>query len=143
LHHAEIGLADAADFAVRPWLRADPFDRVVEIVLLAAAEEFEGPSGPAAAAHVHVHIGVALLDIPFDRPGFAPEELRASRQAIVVEAIGRCAEQRGIGAGAVRPIDARADRGPVPRGYLDNFVDHWQALGPRRPYDAGSFVRLR
>src|ERR1035438_7950048 len=57
-----------------PPLGANTIDRVVEVVLLAAAEEFEGPAGPAAAAHVHVHIGVALLDIPFDRPGFAPEE---------------------------------------------------------------------
>jgi len=88
LHHTEIGLADATDFLVRPGLRADPFDHVVEVVLLTPAEEFELSAGAAAAAHVHVHVGVALLDVPFDRPGLAPEELRARGQAVVVETIG-------------------------------------------------------
>src|SRR5664279_5637784 len=45
LHHAEVGLADAADFTVAPRLRADPFDDVVKIVLFVAAEKFERPAG--------------------------------------------------------------------------------------------------
>jgi hypothetical protein len=44
LQHAEIGLTDAADFAVRPRLAAEPFDHVVEILLLVAIEEAEFPA---------------------------------------------------------------------------------------------------
>ncbi len=125
LQHAEIRLTDAADLVVRPGLRADPFDHVVKIVLLAAAEKFELSAGAAAAAHVHVDVGIALLDIPFDRPGLAPQELRARRQTVVVEAIGRRRQQRRIRAGAVRPVDARTDRGAVTDSDLNDVVDHW------------------
>src|SRR6516165_6376673 len=39
LQHAEIGLADAADFAVRPGLMSEPFDDVVKVLLLVAVEQ--------------------------------------------------------------------------------------------------------
>src|SRR5215472_14796677 len=39
LQHAEIGLADAADFAVRPGLMSEPFDDVIEVLLLVAVEQ--------------------------------------------------------------------------------------------------------
>ena len=39
LQHAEIGLADAADFAVRPGLMSEPFDDVVKVLLFVAVEQ--------------------------------------------------------------------------------------------------------
>src|SRR5262249_27757851 len=80
LQHAEVGLPHAADLAVRPRLAADPFDDVVEIPLLVAVEKAEFAARLAAAAHVHVGIDVAVREIEGDRPGLAPEELRARRQ---------------------------------------------------------------
>src|SRR5215831_19995380 len=79
LQHAKIGLADAADFAGAPRLPTNPFDDVVEVLLVPAAEKFECTGGTAAAPHVHVNVSVALLDVPLDRTGLAPEELRARR----------------------------------------------------------------
>ncbi len=93
LRHAEIGLADAADLAVRPRLMPEPLDDVVEVLLLGAVEQPELAARLAAAAHVHVRIDVALAHIELDRAGLAPEELRARRQRIVVVAVGRGSEQ--------------------------------------------------
>src|SRR5262245_17147494 len=89
LQHAEIGLAHAADLAVRPGLAAKPFDDVVKIFLFVAVEKAEFAAGFAAAAHVHLRVDIAALDIESDRPGLAPEKLRARRQSVVVVAIGR------------------------------------------------------
>src|SRR5271166_4260247 len=41
LQHTEIGLADAANFTVRPWPMAEPFDDVIEVFLLVAVEKTE------------------------------------------------------------------------------------------------------
>src|ERR1700683_1704983 len=76
LRHAEIGLSDAADLAVRPGLAAKPFDDVVKVSLLVAVEQAEFAAGLAATADVHVSVDITVLQIKLDRAGFAPEELR-------------------------------------------------------------------
>src|SRR4029077_11845419 len=76
LQHAEIRLPDAADFTVRPGLAAEPFDDVVEVSLFIAVEEAEFAPRLAAAAHIHLRIDIAALDIESDRAGLAPEKLR-------------------------------------------------------------------
>src|SRR5512143_3208457 len=83
LQHAKIRLANAADFPAAPRLPTNPFDDVVEILLFTAPEKLELTARPAAAANVHVNVGVALLDVPLDRPRFPPEKLRTCRQAVV------------------------------------------------------------
>jgi len=69
-------------------LPADPFNGVVKVLLLGAAEKFEPAAGTAAAPHVHVDISVALFDVPLDGAGLAPKKLRACRKAVVVETLG-------------------------------------------------------
>src|SRR5436305_8875938 len=85
LQHAEIGLTDAAHLAVAPGLRAYPFDHIVKIVLIVAAEKVEAAAGAPAAAHVHLNEGVAVLGIEIDRPRLAPEKLRTGGENVVVE----------------------------------------------------------
>src|SRR5262249_31826932 len=123
LQHAEIGLADAADLAVAPGLSANPFNDVVKILLLAPAEKFKFAAGTATTAHVHVDIRVALLDVPLDRAGLAPEKLRARGKAFFIEPIGRCTEKGGIRTGPVGTIYSRANRRSVTHIDFDNFVD--------------------
>src|SRR5262249_60399167 len=77
------------DLAVRPGLPAEPFDDVVKIFLLVAVEKAKFAAGFAAAAQVHLRVDIATLNIEPDRPGFAPEKLRARRQSVVVVAVWR------------------------------------------------------
>ena len=102
LQHAEIGLADAADLAVRPRLMAEPFDDVIKIFLFVLVEEAKFAARLAAAAHVHMRIDIATFDIEFDRPGLAPQKLRRRRQRIVVIAIRRRRQQHRKWAVALR-----------------------------------------
>ena len=119
LRHAEIGLADAADFAVRPVLVAEPFDDVVEIFLLVAVEQAEFAARLAAAADVHVGVDIAVLHIELDRPGFAPEELRARRQRIVVIAIRRRRQQHRERPLAFRHVERDRDLDAVMHADFD------------------------
>ena len=116
LRHAEIRLAQAADFSVGPRLRRKPLDHVVQIALLVRPEKLELSARRARAADVHVHVGIALLHIEIDRAGLAPEELRSRRQHIVVVAVRRGREQRGIAAAAFGRIDRGADLRAVANG---------------------------
>src|SRR5262249_57704938 len=58
-------------------LAAKPFDDVVKIFLFVAVEKAEFAAGFAAAAHVHLRVDIAALDIESDRPGLAPHKFRA------------------------------------------------------------------
>ena len=109
LRHAEIGLADAADLAVRPGLAAEPFDDVVKVFLLVAVEQAEFAARLAAAADVHVGVDVTVLQIKLDRAGFAPEELRRGRQRIVVVAVRRRRQQHRKPALALRHVQRDRD----------------------------------
>ncbi len=132
LRHAVIRLPDSGDLAVRPFLSRDPFDDVVEVLLLRAGEETELAARDAGSAHVGVHVNVALLDVPFDGAGLAPQEHRPRRQLVVVVAVGRSREERGKRPAAFRPIDAHADLHAVPHRDLHVFfLDH--AVSPFSP----------
>src|SRR5580704_7439298 len=56
LRHAEIRLPDAADLAARPRLVAEPFDDVVEVLLLVLVEQAEFAARLAAAANIHIGV---------------------------------------------------------------------------------------
>src|SRR3979411_1340071 len=71
LHHRVVGLPDAADIAVGPRLRGDPFNGVVEVVLLDLVKETVFAAGPPGAAHIHVQERIAMVDVPRDRSGRA------------------------------------------------------------------------
>ena len=60
LRHGVVRLADAADAAVAPRLLDDPGDQLEIVLLLVQPHELELALGLAGAAHVGVHIGVAL-----------------------------------------------------------------------------------
>src|SRR6185437_3684354 len=94
LRAREVALADAADLAVRPALRRDPFDDLVEIALLALALIAILAARAAGTAHIHVDVGVALFEIPADRSRLAPQEQRNGRRHIVVETIRRRGKER-------------------------------------------------
>ena len=113
LRHAEIGLADAADLAVRPGLMAEPFDHVIEVALLGAVQEAELAARPAAAAYVHVGIDIAVAKVEIDRPGLAPQELRARGERIVVVAVGRGREHRWKRPLPFRHVERDGDLDPV------------------------------
>ena len=125
LRHAEIGLADAADLAARPFLPAEPFDDVVQVLLLVAIEQAEFAARFAAAANVHMRIDVAALDIKLDRPGLAPEKLRARGQRIVVIAVGRRRQQHRKRPAAFRHIQRHRDLDAVMDADFD-FARFWQ-----------------
>ena len=116
LRHAEVRLADAADLAVRPRLCRDPLDHVVEVALLVRAEELEVAARLPRAAHVHMDVRVALLDVELDRPGLAPEKLRAGGKRVVVVAVGRCGEERRETAAPFGRVDGDADLSAVANG---------------------------
>src|SRR6185312_335482 len=122
LRHAEIGLADAADLAVRPLLSAEPFDDVVEVFLLVAIEQAEFAARLAAAAHVHVGVDVAVLQIEIDRAGLAPEKLRRRRQRIVVVAVRRRRQQHRKAALAFRHIERNHDLHAVMDADFSSFL---------------------
>ena len=109
LRHAEVGLADAADLAARPRLVAEPFDHVVQVLLLGAVEQAEFAARLAAAAHVHVGVDVAVRQIELDRAGLAPQELRTRRQRVVVIAIGRRRKQHRKRPVALRHVERDGD----------------------------------
>src|SRR3984893_886134 len=104
LRHAVVGLADAAHLAVRPELASDPLDNVVEVVLLSAAKEFKLSLGNSSSADIGMHVSVAFVHIPLDRPSFAPEKKRRRRKNVIVVPIGRARKKRRERAGTVRPI---------------------------------------
>jgi hypothetical protein len=65
-----------------------------------------------------------LLDVPLDWAGLAPKKLRARRETVVVETVGRRAEQGRIRTGAIGPIYAGTYRGSVTDIDLNNLIDH-------------------
>src|SRR5512138_2252118 len=73
LRHRVIGLPDAADLAVRPWLLRHPLDHIEEVGLLLAVEESILPARTARAAHIHMDEGITVIEVPLDRAGLAPE----------------------------------------------------------------------
>src|SRR5262249_25413061 len=103
-------------------------DDVVKIPLFATTEKFELATGTAAATHVHMNIGVALLDVPFDWPGLAPKKLRARRKTVVVEPIGRRSQQGRIRTRAIRAMDAGDYRRSVTDIDFDDLIDHQRQL---------------
>jgi hypothetical protein len=121
LRHAVIALADAADLAVAPGLRADPFDHVIEIVLLFPVEETVIALAEAGAARVGMNIGITVLHIPLDRSGLAPEEDGRRRQIVIVVAVRTDSEQRREFTAAFRAIDATSDLHAVANGDLNVF----------------------
>jgi hypothetical protein len=123
LQHAKVGLANAANLAAAPGLPADPFNGVVKILLLGAAEKFEPAAGTAAAPHVHVDISVALFDVPLDSGGPAPTNFSARRKAAVVATVGCCPEwQSRIRTSAIGTIYAHADRYSVTDIDLNDLI---------------------
>ena len=123
LRHRVVRLADAADPAVAPGLLEDPRDQFDIILLLGLAHEAEFTVGMTRAAHVGVHIGIALADVPFDRPGLAPEEQRIGRHRIHLVLVGRGREQRRELARRVRPVDAERDAHAVAHRHGDALLD--------------------
>src|SRR5439155_216222 len=77
---------------------------------------------PICAANVGVHVGVALLDVPLDRTGLAPQEHRPRRQLVVVVAVGRSREERGKRPASFRAVDTHADLHAVAHRDLDIFL---------------------
>ena len=108
LRHGVIRLADAADPAVAPCLPYDPGNQFEIVLLLVRPHELELAFGLAGAAHVGMHVGVTLADIPFDRPGLAPQKQRIGRHLVHLVLVGRSREQRRKTALGVRPVHARA-----------------------------------
>ena len=124
LRHGVIGLADAADAAVAPRLLHDPVDQLDVVLLLVKPHEFELAFGAARAAHVGMDIGVALADIPFDRPGFAPQEQRIGGHVVHLVLIRRGGKQRReSGLRRVRAIDAERDANAVAHPHGDALFD--------------------
>jgi hypothetical protein len=123
LRHGVVGLADAADAAVAPGLPRDPGDQLDIVLLLGEIHEGEFTFGTTRAAHVGVHIGVALLDVPFDRSGLAPEKQREGRHGVELVLVGRGREQRRHASLALWPIDAERDAHPVAHRDLDVALD--------------------
>ena len=123
LCHGVVGLADAADAAIAPGLPRDPPDQLDIVLLLVAIHEGEFAFGTPRAAHVGVHIGIALLHVPFDRSGLAPEKQREGRHAVELVLVGRGREQRRHTAVALWPIDAERDPHSVPHRDLDVAFD--------------------
>src|SRR5580704_5250310 len=116
LRHAVVGLADPAYLAIGPGLATDPLNDVVKVLLLSATEKFKFSLGNSGSAHVGVNVGVALVRIPLDRPGFSPEKKRRGRENVIVVPIGRACKKRGERAGAVRPIYPNRHFGSIPNG---------------------------
>jgi hypothetical protein len=104
-------------------LPANPFNHVVKILLFVPAKKFKLATRAAATAHVHMDIGVALLDVPFDWPGLAPEKC-ACRKIVVVEPVRRRTKQSRIGTRSIGAINTRAYQRAVADIDLNNFIDH-------------------
>ena len=119
LRHGVVGLADAADAAVAPGLSRDPGDQLDIVLLLGGIHESEFAFGAPRAAHVRMHIGVTLSDIPFDRAGLAPEKQRKGRHAVELVLVGRGREQSRRPSLGLRPIDAERDAHAVAHRDLD------------------------
>src|SRR5260221_3534766 len=111
----------------------DPSDGIVEVVLLFRAQETELAPRLAAAAHVHMYIRVTLLYVEFDRPGFAPQELRTRGQSVVVVPIGRGGKKSWETAGGLGGIDGGPDGCPVADGDQD-FLEHGFILNSNHEY---------
>ena len=123
LRHRVVRLADAADAAVAPRLLDDPGDQLEIVLLLVEPHEAELALGLAGAAHVGVHVGVALADVPFDRPGLAPQKQRIGRHLVHLVLVGRGRKQRRELARRVRPVDAERNLDAVAHGDGDAFFD--------------------
>jgi hypothetical protein len=134
LQHTVIRLADATNIAVTPGLPCDPLDHVMHILVIVPAEKLEVPAGATTAANVHVHVRVTLLDVEFDRPGLTPQELRAGRKYVVVEAIRRGCEQGGKAPAAFRRVDRDANL------YAIAHCNHCHVWGRRCTHYAFSSV---
>jgi hypothetical protein len=67
--------------------------------------------------------GIAVIEVPLDRPGLAPEKLRRRRQQVVVEAVRRRGEQRRVAAAVLWQIDRDRD---------GHAVAHADVLDPGR-----------
>ena len=124
LRHGVIGLTDAADLAVAPALARDPGDQLDIVLLLDRIHEAELALGAAGAAHVGVHIGVAVLDVPLDRAGLAPQEQRIGRHGVELVLVGRGREQRRYPRRVVRPVDAHRDAHAVAHRHHGSFGFH-------------------
>src|SRR5262249_52270233 len=107
------GLANAADTAIAPGLPRDPRNQLDIVLLLGEIHESEFAFGTARAAYVGVHVGVALLHVPFDRSGLAPEKQREGRHGVELVLVWRGREQRRHALLALWPIDAERDAHPV------------------------------
>ena len=123
LRHRVIRLPDAADPAVAPRLLDDPGDQLEIILLLVQPHEAELALGLARAAHVGVHIGVALLGVPFDRAGLAPQKQRIGRHLVHLVLVGRRREQGRERARPVGAIHAERDFHAVAHRDGDAFFD--------------------
>ena len=123
LRHGVIGLSDAADAAVAPGLAGHPGDQLDVILLLGAIHESEFALGAARAAHVCVHIGVALPHVPFDRPGLAPEKQRKGRHGVELVLVGRGGKQCRYASGLRRAVDTDRNAHPVAHRDLDVALD--------------------
>jgi hypothetical protein len=116
-------LPDAADAAVAPGLLRDPGDQLDIVLLLGAVHEAELALRAPGAAHVGMHVGVTLADVPLDRPGLAPQKQRKRRHGVELVLIGRGREQRRHRPVARRPIDAEREPHAVAHGDLDVLFD--------------------
>jgi hypothetical protein len=119
LRHAEVRLAESAHLAVGPRLLGDPLDHVVQIFLLVGPEKLEVAPRLPGATHIHMDVRVALLHVEIDRPGLAPQELRAGRQRVVVIAIGRRREQHGEWSRPVGHVERDRDLDAVVNANFD------------------------
>src|SRR5207244_11503359 len=81
-----------------------------------------------ASPHVQVNVGVAVVRIEIDRPGFAPKKLRTRGQNVVVEAVRRSSKKRWIAAGSLRAINPRANARPVSHCNGDVLLVHLRSL---------------
>ena len=134
LRHAKVRLPDAADFAVRPRLMAEPFDDVVEVFLLVLVEQAEFAARFAAAADIHIGVDVAALHVQSDRAGLAPEKLRRRRQRVVVVAVRRRRQHHGKRPLACRHVERHRDLDAVMNADLD--LARLQLVCHRCPRDA-------
>ena len=113
LRHRVVRLPDAADLAVRPRLLRNPFDHVEEVGLFLAVEEAVLAVRTAGAAHVHMHERITVIEVPLDRTGLTPQELRRRRQQVVVEPVRRRGEERRVASRVRRQVDRDGDGRPI------------------------------
>src|SRR4029077_14544987 len=88
LRHGIVRLSNPSNLAIGPWLLRDPLDDIVKVGLFLAVQEAIVAFRAAGPADVHVYERVAAIEVPFDGPRLAPQELWRRRQKVVVETIG-------------------------------------------------------